>query len=323
MPLARILVAVKRLLILRALKLGDLVCAIPALRALAHAFPGHERVLAAPAWLEPLVRVIDAGEGRAIDRLVPAAELEPLPRELHDCALAANLHGRGPQSHRVLLATRPRNALWFANPQVPASAGGPPWRADEHEVQRWCRMLAAYGVAADPADIRLRLPTSGERARGVTLIHPGASSPARQWPLQRFAAVAHAERRRGRKVLVTGTRGEAELARRLAETAGLPAGAVIAGRTDLLELAATVAGAGRLVCGDTGVAHLAFALCTPAVVLFGPTSPAHWGPPPAEGHSIHRVLWAGHAGDPHASKPDPGLLELEPDQVIAALAQLP
>jgi len=75
------------------------------------------------------------------------------------------------------------------------------------------------------------------------------------------------------------------------------------------------------VCGDTGVAHLATALGTPSVVLFGPTSPARWGPPPDR--AIHQVLWAGRTGDPHASRPDPGLLAIGENEVLQALTRLP
>ncbi|MDQ3822907.1 MAG: glycosyltransferase family 9 protein, partial [Actinomycetota bacterium] len=79
-------------------------------------------------------------------------------------------------------------------------------------------------------------------------------------------------------------------------------------------------GAGRVVCGDTGVAHLATAFATPSVVLFGPTPPSLWGPPP--GRTWHRALWAGGRGDPHADAPHPGLLEIRVDDVLAALAAL-
>jgi ADP-heptose:LPS heptosyltransferase len=95
---------------------------------------------------------------------------------------------------------------------------------------------------------------------------------------------------------------------------------VLAGRTDLMGLAAAVAAAGRVVCGDTGVAHLATALGRPSVVLFGPTPPSAWGPPPDRPR--HRVLWAGRVGDPHAAEPDPGLLEIGVDDVLAALDRL-
>ena len=54
---------------------------------------------------------------------------------------------------------------------------------------------------------------------------------------------------------------------------------MLAGETDLLTLAATIAHARLLLCGDTGLAHLATAFGTPSVVLFGPTPPARWGPP--------------------------------------------
>ena len=102
--------------------------------------------------------------------------------------------------------------------------------------------------------------------------------------------------------------------------AGLDAEAVYAGRTSLVELAALVGAAARVVCGDTGVAHLATALGTPSVVLFGPTPPHRWGPPPERAR--HRVLWAGTTGDPHASAPHPGLLEIDVADVRRESARL-
>jgi ADP-heptose:LPS heptosyltransferase len=75
-----------------------------------------------------------------------------------------------------------------------------------------------------------------------------------------------------------------------------------------------------VICGDTGVAHLATALNTPSVLLFGPTSPDTWGPPPSR--PIHHVLWAGRTGDPHGTTPDPGLLEIQPDDVLHALTRV-
>jgi ADP-heptose:LPS heptosyltransferase len=89
---------------------------------------------------------------------------------------------------------------------------------------------------------------------------------------------------------------------------------------DLEALARLVAGAARVGCADTGVAHLATALRVPSVVLFGPTPPAEWGPPPERDR--HRVLWTGRRGDPNAAEPDPGLLAIEPATVSAELAAL-
>ncbi|MGH3898296.1 MAG: glycosyltransferase family 9 protein, partial [Pseudonocardiaceae bacterium] len=108
------------------------------------------------------------------------------------------------------------------------------------------------------------------------------------------------------------------LALQVASAAGLPQCSVLAGPTSLALFAALVADASLVVCGDTGVAHLATAYGTPSVVLFGPVSPRRWGPPPQRPQ--HVALWAGSTGDTFADQPDPGLLRITTDQVLAAAA---
>ncbi|MBW3652122.1 MAG: glycosyltransferase family 9 protein [Actinobacteria bacterium] len=299
-----------RLVVLRALGLGDLLTGLPALRAIADAFPEHEKLLAAPSPLAPLVDLAELPFA-----ISDHSGLAPLPAALRRTDVAVNLHGRGPQSTALLRALQPGRLVAFGS----GSHEGPRWRAGEHEVERWCRMLAEHGIAADPRRIDLRAPgiEVDDGARGATLLHPGASSAARRWPAARWAAVARAEREAGRSVVVTGSAAEAPLARRIACDAGLAPSAARAGETDLLGLAAHVAAAGRVVCGDTGVAHLATALGTPSVILFGPISPIEWGPPACRPR--HRVLWSGSCGDPHAEEADPGLLRIGPEQVLAEL----
>lgn len=313
-----------RLVVLRALGLGDLLTAVPALRALGRAFPGHRRVLATPRHLGALVRAIGPADGPQGPgwEVADAHGLEPLPAWLHRAEVAVNLHGRGPQSHRLLQATRPGRLVAFHHPKALPDPRAAQWRAGEHEVTRWCRLLDHAGIPADPAQLELRPPPGPvpAGAAGATLLHPGAASPARRWPLDRWAQVALAERSLGRRVVITGSADERALCLELARRAGLGPDAVLAGRTDLGELARAVAAADRVACGDTGVAHLASALGTPSVVLFGPTSPATWGPP---SRARHRVLWAGRTGDPHGRRADPGLLEIHPQDVAAALAALP
>jgi ADP-heptose:LPS heptosyltransferase len=295
------------LVVYRALGLGDLLTAVPALRALARAFPRHRRVLAAPQALDGLAALTGA-----VDELVDADPLEPLPESLHGADVAVNLHGRGPQSHALLRAARPRRLIAFGRPP------GPVWRPREHEVRRWCRLLTESGIAADAGDLRIAAPAVAppEITRGATIIHPGAADEARRWPPERWAAVARAERAAGRRVVVTGDAAERGLAIAVARAAGVPDDAALAGHTSLLDLAAAVAAAARVASGDTGIAHLATALGTPSVTLFGPTPPAEWGPPADPGHA---VLWAGRRGDPHADAADPGLLEIAVGDVVAAL----
>lgn len=313
------------LLVLRALGLGDLLTAVPALRGLASAFPAHRRLLAAPGQLAPLLGLIRGIDGEeVVERVVDVRGLAALPPDLGRVAIAANLHGRGPQSHRRLLELAPQRLLAFAHSEVPESLTGARWIAGEHEVQRWCRMLAHAGVPCDPGTLDIDRPEPGESewsvAPGATVLHPGAASGARRWPAERWAALARAETGAGRSVVLSGGPGEVALAEHIARSAGLSSDVVLAGRTGLRDLAAVVAAAGRVVCGDTGVGHLATALRTPSVLLFGPVAPQEWGPPPER--SRHRVLWTGRRGDPHACSTDPGLLEIAVADVLFALEQL-
>ena len=293
---------------LRALGLGDFLTALPALRAVADAFPDHRRLLATDPALEPLVRV-----AHVVDEVLPARGLEPFDAPVTP-DVAVNLHGRGPESSRLLVALAPRRLVAFAHPDVPAAAGCPEWRSEEHEVERWCRLLEECGIPARPdrLDLDVDAPYTG-----VTVVHPGAASGARRWPPGRWAEIARSEREQGREVGVTGGSDEVDLASAVAATAGLPPESVLAGRTAILDLARLVSGAGFVVCGDTGVAHLATATRTPSVVLFGPTPPSLWGPPPDR--PLHEALWAGRRGDPLAAKPDPGLLRIPVDDVIDAI----
>jgi ADP-heptose:LPS heptosyltransferase len=182
-------------------------------------------------------------------------------------------------------------------------------------------MLAWYGIPADPGDLALRRP-GGRHPRGLTLVHPGAKAAQRRWPPERFAAVARQLAARGHRVVVTGSAGERDLAEDVAERAGLPRRAALAGRTDTGQLAALVAGARLLISGDTGIAHLATAYGTPSVLLFGPMSPALWGPPPDR--PWHRVLWhaplAARPGEP--DRVHPALRAITADEVLAAVAHV-
>lgn len=303
------------LVILRALGLGDLLTAVPALRAIARAFPAHYRVLAAPVYLAPLVRLCGG-----IDEVVDAAPLAPLDPSLSNADVAVNLHGRGPQSHRVLLHAKPRSLIAFHHADLPLTTGFPQWRADEHEIDRWCRMLAESGIPADPDDLELAVTRDDPRSRGAIVVHPGAASESRRWPAERWIDLCKRLRAMGERIVLTGAAEEFRRCRFIARASHLPIDAVLAGRTDLAELAHVVASARAVVCGDTGMAHIATALRTPSVVLFGPTSPQYWGPPPRR--VLHRVIWRGTLGDPHAPVVDPGLASITVGEVLAELQML-
>ncbi|MDT0277417.1 glycosyltransferase family 9 protein [Blastococcus goldschmidtiae] len=300
---------------LRPLGLGDLLTGVPAIRAVRAAVPDHRLVLATTASLAPLARLVDA-----VDEVLPAGELEPLDWSGPPPELAVDLHGKGPASHRIVADLRPARLLTFDSPGYP----GPRWYADEHEVARWCRLVGeGLGVEADPDALDLAVPPVPAPVRDAAVVHPGAAYPGRRWPPDRFAAVARHLADAGHDVRITGGPAEVELAQAVAAGAGLGPDAVLAGRTTSMELAAVVAAARVVVCGDTGVAHLATAYRRPSVVLFGPVSPALWGPPArtgSDGRALHVVLWHGDgAGDPWGTELDPALARITVDEVLAAV----
>lgn len=307
-------------LVLRALGLGDLLAGVPALRGVRRAFPGHDLVLAAPGGLGPAVRAtgtVDEHFPTADNgRQVPTLSHWPGPPP----EIAIDLHGNGTPSRDALAALAPGRLLSYSHPE-PGHPSPPCWRAEEHERQRWCRFLEAYGIPADPEDVRIAPPPLPSPAPGAVVLHPGADSAARRWPPARYAAVAAAIRDTGRRVVVTGGPGEEDMCRAVAAAAGLSRHDTFAGTLGFDQLSALVAGAALFISGDTGPAHLAFAHGTSSVTLFGPVAPRLWGPPEDRGHI---ALWhPGPPGDPHAGEPDALLLRLDAGQVAhTALAAL-
>jgi ADP-heptose:LPS heptosyltransferase len=299
-------------LVYRAIGLGDLLAGVPALRALRRALPGHQIVLAAPGSQAPLIELIDA-----VDRHLPTEELAPVAWTDAPPDVAIDLHGNGPESRGLLERLDPTRVVGFDKQT---------WDPDEHERVRWCRLVAEAFSSTPQApgqlaveqladDVLLPRPAVPSVAPGAVVVHPGAASGSRRWPAERFADVAGALAAGGHQVVISGSAGERDLAEDVARRAGLPVDAVLAGATDLGGLAALVAEAALVVCGDTGTAHLASAFATPSVLLFGPTPPSRWGPPPGP----HTVLWHGdRVGDPHAADPDPALLRITVAEVLSA-----
>lgn len=347
-------------LVLRALGLGDALTGVAALRGVRRAWPGHRIVLAAPRPLGQLL----ADHG-IVDAVLPTQGLARLPwpwagpggaQDAPGC-LAVNLHGSGPQSHRVLQATRPDALIAFDSAE--ADHLGPEWNDDEHEVLRWCRLVRSVGGPCGPEDLRLgpadppggrgdtnaRGGTTGrggtsargsagglapDGGRAEVIVHPGAAAEARRWPADRWARVVAALAARGRYVVLTGSEAEQDLCARVRLDADA-GGAVgdTSGRLGLPALAELVSTARLVVSGDTGIAHLATAYGTPSVTLFGPTPPALWGPV----LDLHRhlVIWHGERGAPrrdaNGARLDPALARVAVDEVVDAcesmLTQLP
>jgi hypothetical protein len=282
-----------------------------------------------------------AGFFRSADELLsetsgttPAGEttVDPSDHQKVDGALLANvlntirtadvlvsLRTPGPELMRIVNALTPRVLVSYRYPAIEATACYPELDFSDHILTRWRRILAGIGVDARDEDMYTAL-VPPDSHRGFTVVHVGAGSPSRVWPVERWSAVVAHLHAAGHRVLLTGTRSEAARVARVRRTSGLPAGRDRSGAIDILELAHFVAGARLVLCGDTGVSHLATAFRRPAVTLFGPVPPAWWGPPP--GNPQHRTLWTGRTGDNYAAHTDPGLLEISAEHVLRTVDEL-
>lgn len=299
------------LLVLRALKLGDLLVAVPALHALRRAYPGHRLRYAAQGWLSEALDLVGGFE------LLPTHGLDvPLAVEPGTVDIAVNLHGSGPESQGRIDAIRAQRTIGHGN----GHRDGPRWHPELHERERWVRLLEWHGIDADPLDFRLRSPHLASPVPAATVLHVGAAYGSRLWPADRFAVVASRLAAGGHNIVFTGSSAERERALEVCTRAGLPVTAVLAGNLTLGEFAATIAAARLVVSADTGAAHLASAYGTPSVVIFGPAPPEIWGPPPGP----HIVLTRADLrhGDTFAADPDPALLGVSVPDVLAAVRDL-
>jgi ADP-heptose:LPS heptosyltransferase len=166
----------------------------------------------------------------------------------------------------------------------------------EHEARRHLLLMRHLGADGDdetlafpvtPADraAAARLADAAGLSPPYALIHPGATSPSRRWPAERFAAVGHALAARGLRVAIIGSDDERRLAGRVA-TLMRAWSVVLAGRTTLGTLAALLEAADVLVGNDSGPAHLAAAVGTPSVTVFLSGDPVRWAHDPQRHRAV-------------------------------------
>jgi heptosyltransferase-1 len=149
------------------------------------------------------------------------------------------------------------------------------------------------------------------------ILNPGAGWGAKQWPTERYGQVAKVMANRGLKPLINFGPGEEQLAQAVANASSGAAEPVSRSLTKLISL---MRRASLFVGGDTGPLHLAAALNVPVVAIFGPTDPARNGPYGARAI----VLRSSRSATSHKrrSEPDPGLLEITPEDVTTAATRL-
>jgi ADP-heptose:LPS heptosyltransferase len=309
--------AVQEVLVLRLDRIGDVLMSLPALHDLRRALPSARIRLAVGRWTEAIAKSAPVDEvlvwsapwvGRAAegaDRLVALAAGARALR-VAPIDLALDLQG-DVRANALLALTGARRRAGYAN------TGGA-WLLTDviplDETVSWVEQnrLAVAQVLGRPPGIgrpdpltpadhdfgrQLFASLALEARRPLVGLHPGGGRRVKQWDVARWAAVAgRLQREFGATVLITGGEADRPLAEGVAR--GLPARAVdLTGKLTVRETLAVIAGLDLFLSPDTGPMHMAAAVGTPSVSVFGPSDPArYFSAPPGPRHVVVRHdLW--------------------------------
>ncbi|WP_447978030.1 glycosyltransferase family 9 protein [Candidatus Nitrospira bockiana] len=297
--LNRLPVAATRVAVFRASRLGDYLCATPALRALRAALPAAEITVIALPWVAELARrsaLMDRVESfpgypgiaeqwfRAADALAFFARMQDRRFDL-----AIQMHGTGVYANPVTLMLGARMTAGLIRP------GDPPGRLDAafpmpsgvHQARRLLAFMAFLGAPSQ--DLTLDFPLGLDEALAADRLltdadppfiglHAGTWDDAKRWPAERFAeAGSELQRRHGGTIVLLGGERERAVGERLNQSVRGACRNLI-GRTSLGVLGGVIARLHVLLTNDSGPAHIAYALGTPSVTIFGSTDPVDWGP---------------------------------------------
>ena len=306
-------IEVNNLVIFRALQLGDMLCAVPALRALRSALPRAHITLVGLPWArqyaERFRNYIDRfsafpGHPALPEQAVQREQLIAFYQSMHaqQFSLSLQMHGNGTITNDIVKTFRARaNAGFAANCAnecdrlcfFPYPEGGA-------EPLRLLNLVAMLGAA--PAGAQLEFPllasdwdelngsglAAGVVAGSYICVHPGASVRDKCWPPARFAKVAdQLADEFGFSTVVTGSGKEIDVASQVARhmrTSAINA----AGPISIGAMAALMSGARLLICNDTGVSHIAAALRLKSVVVFSKADIGRWSP---LDQRLHRCIW--------------------------------
>jgi heptosyltransferase-2 len=315
------------ILVLRYSALGDVVLATSVLEPLRARFPGARLEWVTSAAYAPLLEGLPGlAAVHRLDRsgLGGALALGRALRGRFDLALdlqnkiKSRLVARA--AARKVLVFRRRSA---ARAALAALGYDPPMRGP-HATVLYAGTLAPLG-AGGPGRTQVHR-SDGARARAPrprVAVAPGASTATKRWPAERFAAVARALGAEGASIVLAGGAADRVALEAFRRSFGSP---VAADLTDLPvdALAAALAGVDALLACDSGPVHLAAAVGTPAVAIFGPTSPERWGPPPP-GRAVALPLACAPCSNHGGARCPEGhhrcMLDLGVDEVVRAVRE--
>ncbi|MCC2642075.1 MAG: hypothetical protein K0S45_2488 [Nitrospira sp.] len=309
--LSRLRHAPRTIAVLRALQLGDLLCSVPALRALRQALPHSHIVLIGLPWAAGFVSRFS----RYLDEHIefpgfPGLPERPVAVEMVPRFLAAmqqrrfdmvlQMHGSGHYSNQVaVLLGGDKTAGFFQPPEFcPDDELFMPYPDDLPEVQRHLQLIRRLGLPVHDEELEFPVTEEDEAAfSGLSsvqalqpgsfiCVHPGGRGQNRRWSPEQFAIVADRLACEGYEIVVTGTAEEESIVRTMANHMRFEP-IVLAGQTNLGTMALLLRRARLLLANDTGVSHMAAALKVPSVICCIGSDPLRWSP---SDHERHRVL---------------------------------
>lgn len=300
---------IKKIALFRALYLGDMLCAVPALRALRPAFPNAEISLIGLPWSVNFVKRFSKYVDRTIifpgypglpeqmpDNIAFLSFMENMQKEHFDLAL--QMQGNGSIINRIVKAFDATHIAGFYQPDYGA-APSPlfmPYPEGKHEINRHLCLMEFLGIplqgtflefpimAMDQEDVSyLKLPVVNKQ---YVCLHPGSRSAKRQWPPKYFASVGDYAASNGFKVVITGTSDEISIAKEVMKYMKHDA-INLTGKTSLGAVAVIIKNAHALISNCTGISHIAAAMKTPSVIISLDDEPERWSPLNKE---LHHVL---------------------------------
>ncbi|SDE96250.1 ADP-heptose:LPS heptosyltransferase [Mucilaginibacter pineti] len=291
---------IKSIIIFRALQLGDTLCAVPAIRALRHAYPCAIITLAGMPWAasftERFNKYFDdfiwfpGYPGLPEQELNPAAFTEFLSIvQNRKFDLAIQLQGNGSIVNPMIKLFGAKITAGYFKKEAYAPNRDYFMEYPDYgsEIDRHLLLMDFLGVP--PQGNNLEFPVTdqdqkdleslglGIKSKKYICIHPGSRGAWRQWPVAHFAAIADYYAEAGFQIVVTGTKAEQDLVESVIAHMHYPA-INAAGKTNLSAMAILIRDACALVSNCTGVSHIAAAFQTPSIVISMDGEPERWGP---------------------------------------------
>jgi ADP-heptose:LPS heptosyltransferase len=297
---------IKKIAVFRALQLGDMLCVIPAIRALRAAYPAAEITLLGLPWASSFVERFCMYFDRFIhfpgypglpeqsfDENAYNSFLQQMQNEKFDLLL--QMQGNGTIVNKIVKDSGAKHLAGFqpegfyeSNPlfiSYPDSV---------HEIKRHLALMRSLDIPLNGLHLEFPLTSDDVDAynqlcipvvkNSYVCIHPGSRSPSRQWPPHLFAAFADYFVENNYAVVVTGTADECEITKELLKCAKHRL-IDLTGKTNLGAVAMLIKNACMLVSNCTGVSHIAAAFETPSVVISMDGEPERWGPLNKELHT--------------------------------------